>query len=93
MVLQKRKVGRPIATKTLLTQLIRERIVQKVAEYLDPIIDAQVQAAIKESNTNAARFLIEHSVGKPKETVEHQGGMGLVALVAELEKGDQEEAL
>ena len=86
MFLEKAKRGRPIATKTLITQKVRERIAQKIAEHLDPMIDAQIQLATKQANTNAFRFLLEHSIGKPKETIEHQGQMGIVSLVARLEK-------
>lgn len=93
-----------MASKTLITQMIRERMVQKIVEKLDPILDAQIQAAIgslkltrtdfqgRQSiselapDTNAARLLFEHTIGKPKETIQHQGGIGIVELVAQLER-------
>jgi hypothetical protein len=108
MLPEKAKRGRPVATKTLLTQMMRERIAQKIAEKLDPIIDAQISAAIGNlvltrtdfkgrksvselaPDTNAARLLFEHSIGKPKETIQYQGAIGIVALVAQLEREGRE---
>ena len=41
-----KKGGRPVASKTLITQKIRERIVEKLYERIDPLIDAQLNSAI-----------------------------------------------
>jgi hypothetical protein len=100
------KRGRPIATKTLITQKIRERIAQSVAEKLDPILDGLINAAIGNitlektdsrgkvyytdvpPDTNAARLLLEHTIGRPKETIQHQGALGIVALIQSLSTED-----
>ena len=102
----KSKRGRPLATKTLITQKVRERIAARVAEQIDPILDGLINAAIGKialektdtkgrvyytdvpPDTNAARLLLEHSIGKPKETIQHQGAIGVLALVQSLERDD-----
>ncbi|MFA6404603.1 MAG: hypothetical protein WCW03_01220 [Candidatus Paceibacterota bacterium] len=63
--------GRPLATKTLLTQRINEEITKRVHEQIGPMIDAQIKTVLAEkSNTSAFKMLLEYSVGKPKETIE-----------------------
>ena len=63
--------GRPLATKTLLTQRINEEIAKRVHEQIGPMIDAQIRSVLADkSNTTAFKILLEYSVGKPKETVE-----------------------
>lgn len=37
-------------------------------------------------DTQAAKFLYENAIGRPKERIEHSGAIGLVALVARLEQ-------
>ncbi len=41
-----KKGGRPIASTTLITQKIRERVIVKLHERIDPIIDSQINSAI-----------------------------------------------
>jgi hypothetical protein len=100
------KRGRPIATKTLVTQMVRTHLVQRIAEEFDPIVDSLIQAAIggilitrtnssgrktvsiTKPDVSAARLLFEYAIGKPKETIEHHGGTGIVALIAELNGRD-----
>ncbi len=36
-------------------------------------------------NSAAARLLLEHTVGKPKDTIEHKGAIGIVAMIKSLE--------
>ena len=63
--------GRPLATKTLLTQRINDEITKRVHEQIGPMIDAQIKSVLAEkSNTTAFRILLEYAVGKPKETIE-----------------------
>lgn len=110
------KMGRPSAaiSKTFITQQIRKKTAEIVLEEAEPIIRAQVKAAIggyttlttfrdkngvvdktveseETPNVNAAKLLFETTIGKPKETVKHEGGIGIVALVARLEKGDNDD--
>lgn len=41
-----KKGGRPIASKTLITQKIKERIIEKLYERIDLLIDSQLNSAI-----------------------------------------------
>ena len=66
--------GRPVATKTLLTQRINEEITKRVHEQIGPMIDAQIRSVLaKKSNTTGFKTLLEYSVGKPKETIGLEG--------------------
>lgn len=103
-----KKGGRPIASKTLITQKIRERIIEKLYERIDPLIDSQLNSAIgiilkkvdgkglahyleEAPSTSAAKFLMEQVLGRPKESIEHSGGMkGLVSLITALNEEDIE---
>lgn len=102
--------GRPISTSTKLSGLIKARMLEKLYAKIDPVIDAQIEAAagrIKLTNlttdasgresisiseqapsTPAAKLLFENTIGKPKDTIEHKGGMGIVHLIKTLEAGN-----
>ena len=68
---KRKRAGRPLATKTLLTQRINEEIAKRVHEQIGPMIDAQIRSVLADkSNTTAFRILLEYSAGKPKETIE-----------------------
>ena len=41
-----KKGGRPVASTTLISQKIRERVIEKLHERIDPIIDSQINSAI-----------------------------------------------
>jgi len=41
-----KKGGRPISSKTLIAQKIKERIAEKLYAKIDPLIDAQIESAI-----------------------------------------------
>jgi hypothetical protein len=42
-------------------------------------------------DVQAAKLLFEYTMEKPKQTIEHKGTVGIVALVAQLENGDNDE--
>jgi len=103
-----RKGGRPVASKTIITQMMRERIAEKLYARINPLIDAQLNSAIgimlkkvdskgmpyyseESPNTNAAKFLVEQALGRPKESIEHSGGVkGIVGLISSLNESDSE---
>lgn len=53
--------------------------------------DGDVVEVRESPDTNAARLLFEFTLGKPKETIQHTGGIGILHLVKQLEEGDEEE--
>lgn len=60
-----RKGGRPIATKTLITQKIKDIMAKKLYERISPIIDAQLDSALGVTTEHFDRkkgnlFYVEH---------------------------------
>ncbi len=103
--------GRVFTPRRLLVERIKNRMVQKMVEAMDPVLDAQIAAAkggivlktIKETkdgtfeelheqapSTNAAKFLTEFIMDKPKVVVEHTGAVGIVHLIKSLEEHDEQ---
>lgn len=92
--------------KRLVTERLREKMVKKVEERFDQMIDAQLDSAIgvttesydKKSgdliyndvapNHNAAKLLLEYVIEKPSQKIEHQGAIGIVHLIKQLDTVD-----
>lgn len=102
-----KKVRKPKTVRTIQAEYIREKIAKRLADELDPIIDAQILAAKGEAiqtswnektgettvsgtpSVPAFKNLLEQVVGRPKETVEHQGKLSIVDLVRNLEDDEE----
>ena len=87
--------GRKKEQRTIKAEKAREYIIGRIAEELDPIVTAQVEAAkgmyvwkydlsqgtvrvfLKEPDLKAGEYLLNQGVGKPKETIEHEGEVSL----------------
>ena len=83
------KGGRPKggkASHTLKAEQAREYFVQRVVSEMNPIITAQLEAAKglyyetadkkiyqREPDIQASKYLVDQTIGRPKETVEMQG--------------------
>jgi len=99
--------GRPVLTKTLITQRLKDLLAKRVEARFGPMIDAQLDSAIgimlqksdrktgnlyyqdEAPSTNAAKFLTEQLLGRPKESIEHSGEVkGLVGLITDLNNGN-----
>lgn len=85
-----KKGGRPKGSKashTLKAEQMRARLVERVAQELEPLLTSQLDAATGlwfddqekkrvykvKPDVNAARNLLDQSIGKAKETVEQLG--------------------
>ena len=72
--------GRPKGSKakhTIEAELARARLVEKFIEAFDPIVDRQIAQA-KRGDDRARKDLLDRALGKPKETIEHQGKVTVV---------------
>lgn len=105
---QQKKYRKPKTTRTLQAEYIRNKIAERLAQEIEPILEAQIQAAkgtsiqITETpqgvstvtgrvDVTAAKSLFEQVLGRPKETVEHKGNVGLVSLISKLENNEEED--
>lgn len=84
-------------------ELMLKRLKPRVKELFDALFDSAIGVSItKESgggeefvyskapDVGAARLLLEYTLGKPKEQVEHAGSMSLFHIVSSLEKHTRE---
>jgi len=79
--------GRKKAPHTIETELMRKKLVEKVNQEFEPILEGQIEKAKglyyekqmldgqiriykKEPDNKAAEYLINQSIGKPKETLD-----------------------
>ena len=64
--------GRHKGKSRILADKALEYIRERVAEEIEPIMDALISKA-KEGDISAIRDLFDRAFGKAKETIEHQG--------------------
>ena len=79
--------GRKKANHTIQAEKAREFVIRKVTENLTPLMESQLDAAVghkyldpregkvytKSPDINAGKYLLDQTIGKAKETIEHQG--------------------
>jgi ribosomal protein L17 len=73
------KAGRPkgsIGKNRIEADKAMAYIAERVSKELKPIIDVAIAQA-KKGDIAARKDLFDRAYGKPKETVEHQGGISL----------------
>lgn len=86
--------------KTLEVEAAREYIKRRVFEELEPLTTAQLDLAkghlvqeqtisgkriyLKSPDKGAAEMLLNQTIGKPKETVEHQGELKITELIIDI---------
>ena len=91
--------GRPKLGKTLQATLIREQfmgwMVPIAREVFDALVDSAIGAKVvsddgsvysKAPDIAATRLLFEYTLGKPKEQIEHTGGIGIYHLISSLQE-------
>ncbi len=82
-------------------ELMLKQLKPRAKELFDALIDSAIGLRVvkevdggeefvysKAPDVNAARLLLEHTVGKPKETVQHQGGLSVLALIRSLNESN-----
>ena len=97
--------NKPKTVRTLAADKIRDKIAQALADNIDEILKAQIDAAkgisiqtteapngvttvYGKPDIQAAKGLIEQAIGRPKETIEHKGNLGIVGIINQLEGDD-----
>jgi len=80
---------------------MRAFIVKKVAEHLTPLLEAQLDLALgvrvqdydggkvynRVPDGNAIQYLLNQSIGKPKESVEHSGKLTIGQILKRINDG------
>jgi hypothetical protein len=86
-------------------ELMLKRLEPRARELFDALMDAAVGVRAttesggekfvysKAPDVGAARLLLEYTLGKPKEQVEHTGGMSLFHIVSLLQEQSKNEEL
>lgn len=80
--------GRPLGSKaphTIQSEALRKYLIDRVISEQEPIITALIEKA-KTGDVPAAKELLERSIGRVKEQVEHTGDFGLQTILADIMK-------
>lgn len=86
--------GRKKAMSTIEKEKMREYLIERVRAEMGPIVDAQIALAlgvkvagsddvyVKAPDLNAARYLLDQTIGKARESVDlnHTGGVTMTLL-------------
>lgn len=78
----------PKSMRTLHAEAIREKIARMAAENMDSMVQAQINIASNEKlaySPSAFKGLLEHSIGRPTESIELKGRIGIVQLIKNLD--------
>lgn len=69
---------------------IIEAQVEAAVGFKKTVLSKSGEVVVTQENPDvqAARLVLEYTMEKPKQTLEHQGSVNLIALVAQLEHGD-----
>lgn len=79
--------GRPKGSKaphTIRTEALRAYVIDRVISEQESIITALIDKA-KNGDVSAAKELLERTIGKVRETVEHTGDFGLDAILHDIQ--------
>jgi hypothetical protein len=85
-------------------EMMLKRLKPRVKELFDALMDSAIGLRVtkeadggdkefvysKAPDVGAAKLLLEYTLGKPKEQIEHAGGMSLFHLVSSLEEQTKE---
>ena len=87
---KRENAGRKMGYRAIQAERAREFLIKRIADELEPIVTAQIEAAkgiyyldendntiyTKKPDLKAGEFLLNQSVGKPKESIEMSGKDG-----------------